>query len=716
MTVAIHGLERLADTCVFAFLVVRLHDERPRPEVAGLLRALAPLIAEADAFISEWESDALESVRIVAMPWATPADDATLAAQRALVERVDGIDSVWFFHTGDDPPEIDDVAFPVDHYPEIIDEHDWQDFGIAVKLAGEALPGQSGVLFGFHSLWLTPYDEQYRNAATTFDREHNSVHFWVDRFAVAHEPAQQVHHLLWVIAQLGQVLPVVHARFAGASETQKYAALAGDTAAFVLGGNPLLPVYAGGGEDDVDAWIARQTTWAPDEVAAMLRELAIEIVTDESGEADDDVDAGEARAARDITESAGEILTARASADLLHPRAADQLLPVLDQPGRYELRRHAAVAILGALRYKPAVASLVRILETTRIKNSLDSIGKEDLIAATASALGDIGDPAAIPALAGVVAAVGTHNDKPRPAAANALASCLAATPEPRVVPSAIFDSLLTTISERNDGELNAETHFAYGRLARMLPPERRAEVRRTLADADTARDDAVAMLARQAALVLASPTTPIAPPPRELQPLLRECLTSLDYDHEYTVRNLRVALRAAAIVPDLVDPESLVWLTRFGEADIRRSAHALLAQLGCPMAEAPTFDHVSVQAVGDQDLVRLISEPHVVNRAALIGEAGRRGLAAAKRAVIDACHDVVGRARQGGENLLDPDTRTLEAAVAMLRDQAVDADITALFDRMLRHPNVHVKWELIDDARGEVDAPDHEDPHEDMN
>ena len=66
---------------------------------------------------------------------------------------------------------------------------------------------------------------------------------------------------------------------------------------------------------------------------------------------------------------------------------------------------------------------------------------------------------------------------------------------------------LLTTIRERNDGELNAESHFAYGRLARQLPPERRAEARRKLLETDSARDDATAILARQAALVLASPT-----------------------------------------------------------------------------------------------------------------------------------------------------------------------------------------------------------------
>jgi hypothetical protein len=500
----------------------------------------------------------------------------------------------------------------------------------------------------------------------------------------------------------------------------------------VLGGNPLLAAHARSGEAGVDRWIADQTAWSNEEIAAMLRELAIDIVTSgdeesdhnepvphagpdevgdddvrdnrEDADEDEDGDASEREpeddddAGRQITSYAGELLRARAASGKLNARAAEHLLPVLDQPGRYEHRRQAVVDILGALEYRAAVPAMIRILETTTIKNSLDSIGKEDFIAATAAALGAIADPSAIPSLARVVAAPGTHNDKPRPVAADALASCLQTTPEPRHVDDSVLDQLLTTISERNDGELNAETHFAYGRLVRQLPPERRAEARRKLVEADTARDDAIAVLARQAALLLASPTTPIDAPPRELMPLLRESLTTLDYDHEYTVRNLRIALRVAEIVPDLVHAETLVWLTRFAEPDIRRSAHALLEKLGKPLPEAPAFDRVSAQSLGEHELIRLLSDPHLVGRAAVIAEAGRRHLVTAKRAVIDTCHDVISRARQGGENLLDPDTRVLEAAVPVLRELPLDTDVVALFDRMLRHSNVHVKWEVLEE------------------
>ena len=667
-------------------------------------------------------------------------------------------DAVW---SHGPPPQRMSVSFPVDGYPEILEELDWEDFGIAFKLAGSYTPGEGTVLLGFHTLWLAPYGGRYRNAAVTLDRTRHAAHLWVDRFAVPCSPDEQVHHLLWVLSRLDEVIPVVHARFGGASMAQKYGGLLGEAGdggePFVLGGNPLLAIHAEGGEPAVDAWIAEQTLWSPREIGAMLRELAIELASpkdgdldededddddeaevvdatfdakriearsdddedddgdddedddedsddnDEEGDEDDDDDEAEGNEdedrGRQIAIYAGDVLRARAAAGRLDPRAADRLLPVLEQPEKFEHRRRAVVEILGALRYRAAVPALIRILDETTIKSSLDSIGKEGFVSATAAALGAIGDPAAIPALARVVAAAGSHNDKPRPVAADALAACLAAIPdtatERRSLDDAVLGELLTTIRERNDGELNAESHFAYGRIARQLPPERRAEARRRLLDADSARDDATAQLARHAALVLASPTADVDAPPRDLAPLLHEGLTSLDYDHDYTVRNLRVALRVAEVVPELVDPDDLVWLTRFAEPDIRARAHALLDKRGKPLPPAPTFDRRAACVLDDGELIHLIGEPHVVGRATLIAEAGRRHLRDAHRATIDACHDVISRARQGGANLLDPDTRVLEIAVPILREH-LDADVIALFDRMLRHSNFHVKWELL--------------------
>jgi hypothetical protein len=844
MAVAVRGLDALEGETAFAFLVVKLRAAVERDGLVEVLRYLAPLVPDADAFVAELPPELEEPMRIIGMPWTPPEAGHQVSAQRRLIESAGtvGVEAAWFFQTGtslpadedDDEPDDDDddedaprralttddswlgdhtnttttalaiedalgrrlptiageiggddedlddeatdddldepvaddvvepdrsswshgpppqrahVRFPVDGYPEIARSLDGEDFGIAFKLAGPYTPGEGTVLLGFHTLWLAPYGGRYRNAAVTLDRTHHAAHLWVDRFAVPCAPEEQVQHLLWIVSRIDEVIPVVHARFGGASTAQKYGGVMADEGEpFVLGGNPLLAIHREGGEAAVDAWIDAQTQWSNEEIAAMLREVAIELVSeavanghddddlatamdnpsleaatgeedegyddddeddgdDDEEPEDDEDDEGEAEGnedeerGRQIAIYAGDLLRERAMAGLLDPRTAERLLPVLEQPEKFEHRRRAVVELLGALRYRPAVPALIRILEETSIKSSLDSIGKEGFVAATAAALGAIGDPAAIPALSRVVAAAGPHNDKPRPVAADALATCLAAATEPRTIDDAVLGELLTTIRERNDGELNAESHFAYGRIARQLPPERRADARRKLLAADSARDDATAMLARQAALVLASPTADVDAPPRDLAPLLHEGLTSLDYDHDYTVRNLRVALRVAEVVPELVDPADLVWLTRFAEPDIRVRAHALLAKRGQPLEPAPAFDARAARVLDDLELVHLIGEPHVVGRAALIAEAGRRELGAAHRAIIDACHDVISRARQGGANLLDPDTRILETAVPVLREGELDTDVIALFDRMLRHSNFHVKWELLQAA-----------------
>jgi len=742
-----------------------------------------PLLAELEELQQASGEIGSSDDSMTELPSSDPDDDSLLDVRRADeaadADRDADADGGAGDDDGDDddddaewsngpPPQAMEVRFPVDNYPAIIDELDWEDFGVAFKLAGTTIAGENTVLLGFHTLWLAPYADRYRNTAVTIDPKHHSAHLWVDRFAVPCSPTEQVHHLLWILSKLDQVLPIIHARFAPASMAQKFGGLVGEAnEPFVLGGNPLLAIHREGGEPAVDAWIAKQTEWSNDEVAQMLRELAVEVVSagdldtgddDEDADADeedfaslvddededddegdeddeelaqpaapdeparmvaepaaydraeepdddrrhhprpkrDEVDEDEDRG-RHITTYAGDVLRARALAGTLDPRVAPLLLPVLAHAEKYEHRRKAVVEILGALRYQPAVPHLIEILTTTPIANALDSIGKEDFVAATAAALGAIGDPAAIPALSKVVAAAGMHNDKPRPIAAEALAVCLAASPDPHSVDEAVLAELLTTIHERNDGELNAETHFAYGRLARQLPPNRRAEARRRLAEVESARDDATAMLARQAALVLASPTTPPPALPPELRALLHEALTALDYDHDSTIRNLRVALRVAEVVPEIVDPTDLVPLTRFAEPDLRASAHAILAKIGKPLPNAATFDAAAARKLDDRELLRALGEAHVVGRGALIAEAGRRSLAAARRPIIDACNDVITRARVGGANLLDHDSRVLEAAIRVLRT-SVDGEVAALFDRLLRHSNFHVKWELLQD------------------
>ncbi|MBA3453625.1 MAG: HEAT repeat domain-containing protein [Deltaproteobacteria bacterium] len=627
------------------------------------------------------------------------------------------------------PPMVSSVRFPVDGYPAILDELDWEDFGIAFKLAGPAVPGEGSVLFGLHALWLAPYGGRYRNAAVTIDRTNHAAHLWVDRFAVPSSTEQQVHHLLWVLSKLDEVIPVVHARFAGATMTQKYGGLMGETEEpFVLGGNPLVAVHAEGGDAAIDGWIAGQSDWSNGEVAQMLRELAIDLVTTSEAlaaegpdpgdvvdatfdDGDDDDDDSFATADREIDDPgtdeecdrhiaryAGELLAARATAGVLDTRVASILRPLLRIQEKYAHRRCAVVDVLGALRERGSVAALCRMIDDNSIKSYTESIGREDLLTRAATALGAIGDPAAIPALTKLITASGDHNDEARPAAADALATCLAAAPEPRDVDDAVLTALLSPLQRRNEGDANSRLHFAYGRLARVLAPARREVARRRLEDSKTARDDLTPMLARQVALVLArggevDPATADA-----LRPLLHQTLTSLDYSHEHTLRNVHIALRMGFELPQLIDPADLVWLTRFSESEIREQAHALLARLGKPLALAPVFDRRTAKTLDATELVRLINEPHVVGRAALIAEAGRRSLPSARGAVLQAAHDVIGNARQGGANLLDPESRVLEAAVRALRSGSLDPDVIALFDRMLRHSNHHVKWEVMQD------------------
>jgi len=666
------------------------------------------------------------------------------------------------------PPQTARVRFPVDGYPAILERLDWEDFGIAFKLGGPYLAGEGTVLLGFHALWLAPYGGRYRNAAVTIDRTHHAAHLWVDRFAVPCSAAEQVHHLLWVLSKLDEVTPVVHARFTGASMAQKYGSLMGETREpFVLGGNPLLAVHARDGEAGVDAWLASQHVWANEEVAQMLRELAIAIVgergasavaeddevarrspalaaglaaagsDDDAGDDDevarrssaleagfaaagsDDADDGDADGGdaddgdgddgedgadaggaerdrgRHITAYAGELLKERARAGLLDPRVADALRPLLAVPAKYEHRRRAVVDILGALRDRASVPAMIQILEDTPIRDTLDAIGKQELVVQTAAALGEISDPTAIPALAKLVAAPGDHHDEPRPVAAEALASCLAAASAPRDVDDAVLGALLRAIGDRRTAAVHTELHFAYGRIARVLPPSRRDQARARLVDTPSLVDDDLAVLAREVALVLAGGAPPEPATATRLRARVHQGLTRLAYDHEATVRDLRGALRIAEALPEVVEPGDLVWLTRFVEPDVRRRAHALLAQLGQPMPEAPRFDRTSARALAADELIARLRDPHVIGRAALIAEAARRDLVAARPAIIRAANDVIDRAREGGANLLDPDTEVLEAAVAALRDN-LDHVTIRLFDRMLRHSNHHVKWELL--------------------
>jgi hypothetical protein len=81
-----------------------------------------------------------------------------------------------------------------------------------------------------------------------------------------------------------------------------------------------------------------------------------------------------------------------------------------------------------------------------------------------------------------------------------------------------------------------------------------------------------------------------------------------------------------------------------------------------------------------------------------LIRDAGRRGLVAAAPAIVAATRAAIARATRDRSNLMNTETQVIEAAVAALVALGLDADpaVAVLFDEMLRHPNIHVKWDLL--------------------
>jgi len=69
---------------------------------------------------------------------------------------------------------------------------------------------------------------------------------------------------------------------------------------------------------------------------------------------------------------------------------------------------------------------------------------------------------------------------------------------------------------------------------------------------------------------------------------------------------------------------------------------------------------------------------------------------AAVGRLRVALAAEVAGRANHDGRSLPDPDDRLLKACVTTLLGGDFDADVIALFDTLLRHPNYHVPWDLL--------------------
>ncbi len=182
------------------------------------------------------------------------------------------------------PPFEHTVPFPIERYPEIIDDYDWDSFGIAIKLAGQGLLGEESIVNAFFALWLSVYQDEraeefepFQRADVIHDRKHRSALRWVERFAVPATASDQVHFLLWIIARLNDILPIAWARFDTVDDAVKAAAQGDDDAdPFVLAGNPFQERFRRQGEESALQWAVGQSLWSRRELAAMLVEVALE--------------------------------------------------------------------------------------------------------------------------------------------------------------------------------------------------------------------------------------------------------------------------------------------------------------------------------------------------------------------------------------------------------------------------------------------------------
>ena len=187
------------------------------------------------------------------------------------------------------PPMEHSVAFPIERYPEIIDDYDWESFGIAMKLSGPELPGEESVINAFFALWLSVYQDErtdefepFQRADVVHDRRHRAALMWVERFAVPATAADQVHFLLWVAARINDVLPLAWARFDAVDDSVKSRAVPDDgSEVFILAGNPFADRFRRNGEELALSWAVGQSAWSKRELAGMLIEVALEHDPDE---------------------------------------------------------------------------------------------------------------------------------------------------------------------------------------------------------------------------------------------------------------------------------------------------------------------------------------------------------------------------------------------------------------------------------------------------
>ena len=185
---------------------------------------------------------------------------------------------------GGGPPMEQQVPFPLERYPEILEESQGERFGIALKLTGIQLPGEESVINAFFALWLSVYQDEradefepFQRADVVHDRRHRSALMWVERFGVPATPSEQVHFLMWIVARIHEITPIAWARFETVDEAVRSRAdTDDDVEPFVLAGNPFADRFRRHGEEGALTWSVGQSAWSKRELAGMVIEVALE--------------------------------------------------------------------------------------------------------------------------------------------------------------------------------------------------------------------------------------------------------------------------------------------------------------------------------------------------------------------------------------------------------------------------------------------------------
>lgn len=259
------------------------------------------------------------------------------------------------------PPGTASLPFPLENLDARLEEFDYEDWGIALKLAGPPVPGEAQLLRALHAFWLAPYrDPQreeratYRHADVAYDRELRTGLLWVDRFFVPVHPSELVSHLSWIAELVHRFLPVAHARFTGAESALKYAALTKSPVPLVLAGNPMRDAMEAGGVEGARRFAAGQSLWSARELAAMALELVYEV------DPDDDPDEALARVELGLSfdPKDEDLASCKLEVLLRNVRVDEALRFVQDHPDA-----HVHVAQLGSLLRRERVNELRAVVQ-----------------------------------------------------------------------------------------------------------------------------------------------------------------------------------------------------------------------------------------------------------------------------------------------------------------------------------------------------------------